>query len=94
MAIQRKPKGKKPSNVEDFISGAPDAGSAPSSEARKGVKKGRKEQITVTMPTERIEKLDAMAERECLSRAALINMGVQRLLDRGITIDGLGEGDD
>lgn len=65
----------KPKTVEAFISGAPDA------PARKGVIKGKKEQITLTLAPEMLVKVDALAQRMGQSRAAVINLAIFRLLE-------------
>lgn len=62
--------------VEAFIGGAPDA-------ARKGVIRGRKEQITLTIAPELLAKIDEMATRMGQSRAALINLAIYRLAEAG-----------
>jgi len=66
----------KPKTVEGFISGAPDA-AAP----RKGVIKGKKEQITLTLAPELLVKVDALAKRMGQSRAAVINLAIFRLVE-------------
>ena len=65
----------KPKTTEAFIAGAPDAAS------RKGVKRGKKEQITLTIAPDMLEKVDALAERMGQSRAAVINMAIFRLVE-------------
>lgn len=62
-------------NVETFIGGAPDA-------VRKGVIRGRKEQITLTIAPELLAKVDALASRMGQSRAALINRAIYELAER------------
>ncbi len=64
----------KPKTVDAFISGAPDAG-------RKGVMKGKKEQITLTLTPDLLTKVDALAQRMGQSRAAIINLAIFRLLE-------------
>jgi len=64
----------KPKSVDAFISGAPDA-------ARKGVMKGKKEQITLTLTPEMLTKVDTLAQRMGQSRAAVINLAIFRLLE-------------
>ena len=70
----------------DFIAGAPDSGTA-----TKGVKKGNKQQISLTMSPALLAKVDALAEKMGQSRAAVINMAVYRAVEHGVSIDGLGE---
>lgn len=68
----------------EFIAGAPDA-----ENVRRGVLKGKKRQITLTIMPELLEKVDAMARRLGQSRAAVINMAVYRVVEHGLSIDGL-----
>ncbi|HGJ5854579.1 ribbon-helix-helix domain-containing protein (plasmid) [Arsenophonus nasoniae] len=86
MAIQ-KPLKKNDENqdkiLDDFINSAPD-----SSSKVRGVKKGKKQQITVTITPEIIEQLDKKAEETGLSRAALINIGIRHILNQGTIIGG------
>jgi Ribbon-helix-helix protein, copG family len=66
---------KDSSKVEAFIGSAPDA-------RRKGVIRGRKEQITLTIAPELLAKVDEMASRMGQSRAALINRAIYELAER------------
>jgi len=66
----------------DFIAGAPDSGTA-----TKGVKKGNKQQISLTMSPALLAKVDALAEKMGQSRAAVINMAVYRAVEAGLTIE-------
>jgi metal-responsive CopG/Arc/MetJ family transcriptional regulator len=54
-----------------FIGAAPDAG-------RKGVMRGRREQITLTIAPDLLARVDELAERMGQSRAALINVFIYR----------------
>jgi hypothetical protein len=72
MTINRAVIRKDAKNVDNFISGAPDA-------SRKGVIRGRKEQITLTIAPDLLAKVDAMATRMGQSRAALINRAIYEL---------------
>jgi hypothetical protein len=76
MAITKRP--KKPVNAEQFIAQAPDAPApAPAPAApRKGVMRGKREQISHTMPPELLAKADALAQAKGLTRAGLINLAV------------------
>jgi len=67
MAIT-KPVAKTP---DAFIGAAPDA-------PRRGVIRGRKEQITLTISPELLARVDRMAKRMGQSRAALINLFIYR----------------
>lgn len=84
-----KPKStKKPTDHEAaataFIEGAPDT-----NKKMKGVKKGNKQQISLTMSPALLAKVDELAEKLGQSRAAVINMAVYRVVEHGLTIDGL-----
>ena len=81
MAITKKPPKAARAQAE-FIASAPDG-------ERRGVLKGRKRQITLTIMPELLEKVDAMARKLGQSRAAVINMAVYRLVEHGLVIDGL-----
>jgi hypothetical protein len=65
-------------NVDAFIGKAPDAG-------RKGVIRGRKEQITLTIAPELLAKVDEMASKMGQSRAALINRAIYELAERVVS---------
>lgn len=89
MAITSKPKAavaipQEQADIEKFINGAPDGNKA----EKRGVKKGQREQITVTFDTTIISQLDDLAQHEGLSRAALIRMAVRQLLDKGTHVGG------
>ena len=79
---------KKPSRAvrtaAEFIAGAPDSEST-----RRGVLKGKKRQITLTIMPELLEKVDALARKLGQSRAAVINMAVYRIVEHGVSIEGL-----
>lgn len=77
MAIT-KPK-TKPSTVDNFISGAPDAEVKP-----RGVKKGNKQQISLTIAPALLLKIDALADELGQSRAAIINMAIYRAVEHGL----------
>ena len=68
----------------EFIAAAPDG-----ENVRRGVIKGNKRQITLTIMPELLAKVDAMARKLGQSRAAVINMAVYRIVEHGLTIDGL-----
>ena len=70
----------------DFISGAPDA-----STKTHGVKKGNKQQISLTISPALLAKVDGLANKLGQSRAAIINMAIYRAVEHGLTIEGLGE---
>lgn len=62
--------------VGTFIGAAPDAN------RRRGVIRGRKEQITLTIAPDLLAKVDEMASRMGQSRAALINRAIYELSER------------
>ncbi|HGY0482211.1 TPA: ribbon-helix-helix domain-containing protein [Salmonella enterica subsp. enterica serovar Derby] len=88
MAIQKKPKTPVPDTkseaVDKFINSAPDARQP----VKKGVAKGKKQQITITMDPELIERIDQAAAENGQSRAAFINMSCINVLDYGLQIAG------
>lgn len=67
-------------SADDFIGGAPDADKP----ARKGVMKGKKEQVTLTIAPDLLAKVDGVAVEMGQSRAAVINMAIFRFLQTGI----------
>ncbi len=71
MAITR-PKPKMP---DEFVVTASDT------PAQKGVRRGKREQITLTLVPELLEKLDVLAKRMGQSRAATINLAIFRLVE-------------
>ena len=80
MTITKKP--TKPAAADAFIAGAPDAPplAAAPAKARKGVQKGRKEQISLTIATPVLDRVDAAAGELGLTRAGFINMAISRAL--------------
>lgn len=87
MAIQRKP--KTTAAAEDaFIQGAPDAkqaqAAAPAAAYEKGIAKGHKRQITLTISPELLRKVDEVAQRTGQARAAIINMAIFNALEGNI----------
>lgn len=67
-----------------FISGAPDAPKAAKgggAEYQKGVKKGNKRQITLTIAPELLERVDLIARRTGQARAAVINMAIFQAIE-------------
>lgn len=65
-------------SVDAFIGKAPDA-------VRKGVIRGRKEQITLTIAPDLLAKVDEMASKMGQSRAALINRAIYELAERVVS---------
>lgn len=88
MAIQKLPKKTvaTPADtaVENFINAAPDAKTA----IKKGVIKGKRQQITITMDPGLIERIDLAASENGQSRAAFINMSCINTLENGLQIAG------
>lgn len=84
MAIQRKPK-TAANAADDFVQGAPDARqAAPVSQGHsyeKGIAKGNKRQITLTITPELLRKVDEVAKRTGQARAAVINLAIFRALE-------------
>ena len=72
------------STPAEFIAGAPDGDNV-----RRGVLKGKKRQITLTIMPDLLEKVDTMARRLGQSRAAVINMAVYRVVEHGLSRDGV-----
>jgi hypothetical protein len=77
MTINRPPALRKDNHkaADAFIGSAPDA-------RRKGVIRGRKEQITLTIAPELLAKVDSIANRMGQSRAAVINRAIYELAER------------
>lgn len=69
-------------SADAFISGAPDAEKAP-----KGVRKGNKQQISLTISPPLLAKVDELAAKLGQSRAAVINMAIYRMVEHGVTIE-------
>lgn len=67
-----------PKSIEEFIDRAPDA------PARRGVIRGKKEQISVTLEPEQVERLTEFARSKRISRAAAIAIAIDRLLESGL----------
>jgi hypothetical protein len=65
-------------DADAFIGKAPDA-------HRKGVIRGRKEQITLTIAPNLLAKVDEMASKMGQSRAALINRAIYELAERVVS---------
>ena len=79
MAITRPaPKTALPQNQDSFINSAPDGAKI------KGVRKGNKQQISLTIQPMLLEKIDALALQLGQSRAAVINLAIYRAVEKGI----------
>lgn len=73
--------------ADAFISGAPDS-AAPAPKVP-GVKKGNKQQISLTIAPALLLKVDELAEQLGQTRAAVINLAIHRAVQHGLDIDGL-----
>lgn len=80
MAIT-KPKSRP--SADTFIAGAPDA------EKPKGVRRGRKQQISLTLAPELLARIDELASSLSLSRAAVITLALNRAADEGLSSRGV-----
>lgn len=79
---------KKPT-ADDFIAAAPDAAAGvPQPRQPKYVMKGKKPQITLTIAKPLLDRVDELAERLGISRAAVINLAIHQGMEHGITVDG------
>lgn len=85
MVIQRKPKVSSEATAEEaFIQGAPDAKNELPETYEKGIAKGHKRQISLTISPELLRKVDEVAHRTGQARAAIINMAIFRALEGNI----------
>jgi len=73
------------SAAQAFISGAPDALKP------RGVRKGNRQQITLTITPTLLERVDQLAAELGQSRAAVINLAIHRAVEHGLEIGGLGK---
>ena len=85
MTITRPKPKTPPTDADSFISAAPDA--EPGAPATKGVKKGNKVQISLTITPTLLARVDALATELGQSRAAMINMAIYRAVEHGLTIE-------
>ena len=83
MAIQRKPKTQSKAAVDAFVTGAPDAGKAPPTVYEKGIAKGHKRQISLTIAPDLLRRVDERAAAAGIGRAAFISMAIYRALEDG-----------
>lgn len=81
MAITKRPTTKQTTStsVEKFIAAAPDA--TQPTEVRKGVMRGKREQISHTIPPMLLARLDEKVEATGMTRAGLINQAIAKYLD-------------
>lgn len=66
---------------DDFIAGAPDSKPAATQPTIKGVRKGNRQQISLTIAPDLLEKVDALASKMGQSRAAVINMAIYQVVE-------------
>lgn len=69
-------------NQEKFISGAPDAESIQNIPEPKGVMRGNKRQISLTLSPGMLPQIDRAADELGISRAAWISMTISKALKR------------
>lgn len=69
--------------AEAFIAAAPDSSQAP-----RRIRKGKKIQITMTLPEPVLDRVDRLAEELGQSRASIINLAIAQMLQKGLSIDG------
>jgi hypothetical protein len=69
-------------SADQFISAAPDGKKA------RGIKKGNKEQISITIAPILLDKVDALAVQLGQSRAAVISMAIYQAVESGLAIVG------
>ena len=86
MSIQRKPKVAN-AIADRFIAGAPDASVAAVHSYDKGIRKGNKRQISLTIAPDLLRKVDEVAKRTGQGRAGIINMAIYRALEGDIFAD-------
>lgn len=68
---------------DKFISGAPDAATASEKPEVKGVMRGNKRQISLTLSPNMLPLIDQAAAELGISRAAWISMTISKALKRG-----------
>ncbi|WP_261764193.1 ribbon-helix-helix domain-containing protein [Kozakia baliensis] len=85
VAILKRPQRPTSPSVEDaFIAGAPDGGISTNSTPEaynKGIPKGHKRQISLTIAPELLQRVDEIAKRTGQARAGIINMAIYRALE-------------
>ena len=90
MGITRKVQAE---SLTEFIGAAPDAGKR-RPKTVKGVFRGEKRQITVTLRPELLKRVDEVARRVGQTRTGFINVCLSRAVEHGVAIDGLGRRSD
>lgn len=66
--------------TETFINAAPDGGTAVKN-------RNRKQQISLTISPDMLEKVDKLADKLGQSRASVINLAISQLIERGFTLE-------
>lgn len=79
MAIRKPVK----TNQDKFISSAPDSNPVPDDADAKGVMRGNKRQISLTLSPSMLPQIDQAADELGISRAAWISMTIARALKKG-----------
>lgn len=80
MSIQRKPKFTD-AKANKFIAGAPDGSAVASAAYEKGIRKGNKRQISLTIAPDLLRRVDEIAQRTGQGRAGIINMAIYRAIE-------------
>jgi hypothetical protein len=78
MPITRPKPKSRPQEEEAFIAGAPDAPARPSVA---GIRRGNKQQISLTIAPELLIRIDQLAQQMGQTRAGLISLAVYRMLE-------------
>lgn len=83
MAIQRKPKTASNAAADAFVGGAPDAAATTEKGAyEKGIQKGHKRQVSITIAPDLLRQVDARAKAMGTGRSAFISMAVYKALNQ------------
>ena len=91
MAIAQHRKRSAPArDLNEFIGGAPDSAAQRAKRPAKGVYRGARRQITITLPPDLLEKVDRVARGVGQTRTSFINTCLWRAIEYGVSIDGLG----
>jgi hypothetical protein len=80
MTVTKRPPAKKATEkkIETFIASAPD--SAKVEAEKKPLMRGKREQISHTIPPDILEKLDKVAKMQGITRAGLINIAISEYI--------------
>jgi predicted DNA-binding protein len=80
MTVTKRPSKKSTEkSIEKFIASAPDATPAP--QAKKPLMRGKREQISHTIPPALLARLDKRIEATGMTRAGFINQAIAKYLD-------------